>query len=229
MIISIQINNQDASKCVNKWRSQTDRWPGSQAGKLIKSRKHSDTVGLRGNSVRRFDWFSRNQENHPEVWQVSDDQLMTYVLAFEHEDKIKKTSREKKKARGRGRARKRRMRRRKRVWKRERGVDGMLNPSSLLWDTLSASSDLCLRRFYNPVSRREDESQMAEPVTLMASHFLDGLKFTEQIHHFKRKEVKGTNTLRTGSRAGTLIFSWNADYVSSEQPQWRRSRQGEQH
>lgn len=55
---------------------QTDRWPGTQAGKSIKSQKQSDTVSLQGNTVRCFDWLTNNQENQTGVWLVSYDPLM---------------------------------------------------------------------------------------------------------------------------------------------------------
>lgn len=55
------------------------------------------------------------------------------------------------------------------------------------------SSSLCLRRFYKP-SPDEKMRARRHSVTLMLSHFLEGLKFTGQIYHLKRKEVKRTNT-----------------------------------
>lgn len=60
---------------------QTDRWPGSQAGKLIRSQKHSDTVSLQGNAVGCFDRLSNNQENQTGVWLVSYRHLVTCLCA----------------------------------------------------------------------------------------------------------------------------------------------------
>ena len=52
----------------------------------------------------------------------------------------------------------------------------------------------------------------------MASHFLEGLKFTEQMQHLERKEVKRSDTERTGSGAGAITSTLKADYEASFSP-----------